>query len=78
MILSDIKDYMQKNRVASINDLAMYFDADPDVVRDMLAVWIRKGKVRQIQSADVHCNKCAQCHLLSNEIYEWIGEDEEQ
>ena len=72
MTLTALKKYLQENRVVSINDLATQFDTNPDVLRDMLEILIHKGQVQKIQDADVHCGKCAHCHLLSAELYEWI------
>ena len=72
MTLSALKTYMQDNHVVSINDLTAHFDMDPDTLRDMLEILIRKGQVRKIHDADVHCGTCAQCHLLMAELYEWV------
>jgi hypothetical protein len=55
-----------------MNELTAHFDMDADTLRDMLELLIRKGQVRKIQDADVHCGKCVQCHLLSGELYEWV------
>ncbi|MBN2689220.1 MAG: FeoC-like transcriptional regulator [Gammaproteobacteria bacterium] len=72
MILADIKNYMIEHRVASINDLTNHFESDADTMREMLAIWIRKGKVRVVEDHSVKCNKCVQCQMLTTEMYEWI------
>jgi putative ferrous iron transport protein C len=72
MTLSALKTYVQENHVVSMNDLTAHFDMDADTLRDMLEILIRKNQVRKIQDADVHCGKCAQCHLLNAELYEWV------
>lgn len=72
MTLSALKTYVQDHHVVSINDLTAHFDMDADTLRDMLEILIRKGQVRKIQDADVHCGKCAQCYMLSSELYEWV------
>ena len=72
MILADLKNYLREQHVVSLNDLVMHFDMDPDTIRNMLEVLIRKGQVRKIQETEVHCRKCAQCHMLASELYEWV------
>lgn len=78
MTLADIKHYMQLNKVASLNDLTVQFDSDPGAIRDMVDVWIRKGKVRKIEDLNVGCGKCCSCKIAKDEIYEWIGEKESE
>ena len=47
MILSDIRRYLEQRGQATLADIALHFDADPNAVRGMLNVWIRKDKVSQ-------------------------------
>ncbi|MCW8862003.1 MAG: FeoC-like transcriptional regulator [Rhodospirillales bacterium] len=72
MILSQIRDYMALRGRASIGDMANHFDADMDAVRGMLDIWMRKGRVRRIESTD-ECGGCSKCDPLKLEIYEWIS-----
>lgn len=77
MILAELRDYVQRNRVVSIAGLIAHFDMDPNTLREMLEVWIRKGKIRKVQvddcsSSPIMCQKCLQCHMQSAELYEWI------
>lgn len=72
MILADLKNYLHEQHIVSLNDLVIHFDTDQDTLRDMLEILIRKGQVRKIQEAEVHCRKCAQCHMLAAELYEWV------
>ncbi len=71
MILSDIRDYLQQRGQATLADIALHFDTDPDAVRGMLQVWIQKGKVHR-QMATASCGgSCTQCDSASTEIYIW-------
>lgn len=71
MILSEIRDYVRKRRQASLADIALHFDADPDAVRGMLQVWVDKGKLHR-QMATASCGgSCTQCDPASTEIYVW-------
>ena len=75
MTLPEIKSYFEEHRVASMQDLVSHFNLEDDVMRDMLAHWIRKGKLRKIETTAGHCSKCpscASCYSLAMEVYEWI------
>jgi len=71
VILSDIRRYLEQRKQATLGDIAMHFDADPDAVRGMLEVWIQKGKVYR-QMATASCGgSCTQCDPAATEIYVW-------
>ena len=72
MILSDIKGYLQERKQATLSDLALHFDSDPEAMRGMLARWMEKGKViKTVQSNG--CKKgCSSCGCNATaEIYTW-------
>ncbi len=71
MILSDIKRYLKSRPQANLSDIALHFDSEPDAIRGMLEIWIRKGKVKKSllnQACGSGCNKCAEALI---EIYSW-------
>ena len=71
MILSDIKRYLQTRRQASLADIALHFDANPEAVRGMFEHWIRKGRVEK-QLANASCGStCTQCDPAATKIYLW-------
>lgn len=73
MILSDIRHYLEQRGQASLAEIALHFEADPDAVRGMLDVWIRKHRVHK-KMATVSCgDSCRQCDPATTEIYVWIG-----
>jgi putative ferrous iron transport protein C len=72
MSLLEIKDYLIQVKAASLANLCSYFNCDSELLRQMLAHWIRKGKVRQCKKTS-HCGvKCMQCSPSATEIYEWV------
>ena len=71
MILSEIRDYLKERGQASLQDLALHFDADPDALRGMLAHWIRKGQVTRRSAAAACGSSCTQCDPTSVELYVW-------
>ena len=71
MILSDLKRYLEERRQTTLADMALHFRADPEALRGMLEVWIRKGKVEK-QRATASCGgSCTQCDPAATEIYLW-------
>lgn len=71
MILSELRDYLRTHRRATLSDMAIRFDKDPDALRGMLQKWIAKGRVEKL-SGDGSCTRgCARCSPPAVEIYEW-------
>lgn len=73
MIFVDIRNYLRDRGHASLMDIASHCDADPAAVRDMLQVWIRKGRITRQLSANA-CGGCTQCDPPVTEIYSWVSE----
>lgn len=72
MILSDLRDYLRKQRRVALADLVNHFGVDADALRGMLDKWITKGNVRKL-SAEAACGtSCCKCNTLLIELYEWI------
>lgn len=71
MILSDIRRYLQQRGQATLADIALHFDADPDAVRGILEVWIRKDKVYRKMATASCGGSCTQCDPAATEIYVW-------
>ena len=72
MILSEVRDYLQQRGRATLADIALHFDTEPDAVRGMLQIWIQKGKVhRQMATASgvEHLEKVMKmCAIVSNRL----------
>ena len=73
MILADIKTYLRQRGQASLADLALHFDTEPDALRGMLEVWICKGRVRKLQPGG-GCVGCTECNPTAGETYQWCGD----
>ena len=71
MILSDIRRYLEHRGQATLADIALHFDADPNAVRGMLNVWIRKDKVYKKMATASCGGSCSQCDPAATEIYVW-------
>ncbi|MBN2419427.1 MAG: FeoC-like transcriptional regulator [Deltaproteobacteria bacterium] len=71
MILTEIKQYMMKNRAVSLTDLSVRFNVEPDAMRGMLDQWIKKGRIIKLPEGSRCPNCCAGCDSGYMEIYEW-------
>ena len=72
MILSDLRGYLAEHRRATLSDMAIRFDAEPDALRGMLAHLIAKGRVRKGDAGGC-ASGCCKCAPESLEVYEWTG-----
>lgn len=72
MILSELRDYIKTHRRAALVDISQHFDVEPEAVRGMVDLWIRKGKVRKLPGG-MTCDGCCECGPALVEIYEWTG-----
>lgn len=73
MILADIRSYLERRGQASLADLALHFDSDPDALRGMLQVWIRKGRVSKGTATAACGSSCCRCDPAATELYTWLG-----
>ena len=73
MILANIRHYLEQRGQATLADIALHLDADPDAVRGMLDVWIRKHKVYKKKTTTACGSSCSQCDPASTEIYVWTA-----
>jgi hypothetical protein len=71
MILADLKYLLQTHKALSVHHLAKQLSADPNVIRDMLMLWMEKGKVTKTTTKT--CNiKCDKCDPTLMEVYVWV------
>lgn len=71
MILAQLRDYLRTRGQASLRDLALHCDADPDAVRGMLEHWVRRGQVSQQALTGACGGGCTRCDQAAVEIYVW-------
>jgi putative ferrous iron transport protein C len=73
MILAEIRDYLSTRGQATLAEIALHFDADPEAVRGMLEQWVRKGRVEQRQMEAACGSSCHRCEPAARELYVWRG-----
>ncbi len=71
MGLIELKHFLLDRHEASLGEIATHFAADREMVRDMLEVWQRKGKVTSRPLPK--CSGCNQCGAPPLQIYRWQG-----
>lgn len=72
MILTKIKQHLKNERLVSLFDLATRFNLEPEIIREMLRLFIRKGNLREQKKTSRCGTKCAKCHPAMTEMYEWV------
>ncbi len=72
-MMSDLKAYMAAYRRVPMTDLVNHLHADPDAIRGMLDIYVRKGRVRRLESELGDCGGCTKCDAFQLEIYEWVA-----
>ncbi len=70
-MLGDIRAYLEERGQAPLSDIARHLDVMPEVARDMLELWIRKGKVHRMAATPSCGTSCSQCDPATTEIYAW-------
>ncbi len=73
MILSQIRDYLADRGQATLAEIALYVDAEPEAVRGMLEQWVNKGKVERRKVEPACGTSCDRCHPAAMELYVWRG-----
>lgn len=71
MILSDVREYLQQRGQATLGEMALHFDIEPDALRGMLDLWVRKGRVHKRLATAACGSSCGQCRPEATEIYTW-------
>ncbi|MDT8419514.1 MAG: FeoC-like transcriptional regulator [Desulfuromonadales bacterium] len=74
MTPSEVKRYLTERRIATLSDISLHFDMEPDAVRGMLDLWITKGRVRLHQDNGCQSGCCGSgCGDHGNkDVYEWL------
>ncbi len=72
MILFEVRDYLRERGQATLGDIALHLGSDPEAVRGMLEVWVRKGKVERSTLMPACGSGCSKCDVASTEIYRWL------
>lgn len=72
MSLLELKQYLMKVKIASLSNMALCFNREPETLRHMLQHWVKKGCVRQCLKTPACGTSCGKCSPFMTEIYEWV------
>ncbi|MCB2100706.1 MAG: FeoC-like transcriptional regulator [Rhodobacterales bacterium] len=72
MILAEVRQYVGDRHRVTLADLSNRFGVAPDALRGMLAVLVRKGRVRRLPRPASCGDGCCKCAPEALEVYEWI------
>lgn len=71
-MLLELKAYLSTRKIINLKELSAHFAKDPELMRQMLTHWIRKGKVCLVAKPN-HCgSSCQMCQPEIAEIYQWL------
>ena len=73
MILSQVRDYLKHRGQATLADLALHFDTQPEAMRGMLDRWVSKGQVERRKVEAACGTSCNRCDPAAMELYVWRG-----
>jgi predicted ArsR family transcriptional regulator len=73
MILSQIRDYLVERGQATLAEIALHVDAEPQAVRGMLDQWVNKGRVERRKVEPACGTSCNRCEPAAMELYVWRG-----
>ena len=71
MSLLAIKAFLNKPEGVSLAELCFHFSYEPETLRAMLSLWVRKGKVRCWQRTSKCGSQCHSCSFAATELYRW-------
>lgn len=73
MILAELRNLLQTQKAMNLWQLTKCLHVEPELMRDMLQHWIRKGKVLKCPLMPGCVSKCGKCNPMLSEIYQWVG-----
>ncbi|MFT3742259.1 MAG: FeoC-like transcriptional regulator [Gammaproteobacteria bacterium] len=72
MLITNIQHYLQQHRQANLAQLRIHFKLDPHVLKNILGLLVRKGRVKKCLKTPQCATQCQKCDIMVTEIYQWI------
>lgn len=77
MLITAVRDYIQLQGRANLQDVARHFRLSTSAVEPMLNFWVKKGLIKLIKldlltCAGKQCSTCISCNLDVYASYVWI------
>ncbi len=71
-MLLQLRDFIRKNQIVSIQQLSREFHIDEQALQPMLEIWMRKGAIRPSQTKSACKSSCYGCGPKKRMFYEYI------
>lgn len=71
-MLLQIRDFIQREKVVSTQQLAREFRIDEQALEPMLAIWIRRGVIRECEGKPTCKSSCFRCGTKAPVYYQFI------
>lgn len=74
MTMSSVRSYLADRRRATLKDVALHFDSDPEAVRLVLDRWRDKGRI-EVLTGESACGKSGSacgCCTGPEPVYVWL------
>lgn len=72
MTLCEIRNYLKKERQATLQQIAGHFNADASQVGPLLEHWMRKGHVVSREGHTHTEGCCGKCSRSGHSWFEWV------
>lgn len=69
-MLLNIRDFIQREQVASTQQLSREFHIDEQALQPMLDIWVRKGVIKPCQEKAGCQSACSRCKINAPVFYE--------
>lgn len=72
-MLLQLRDYLQRERVASTQQLGRTFRMAQSALLPMLEFWVGKGVIRRTEAGADCKSACFKCNENKPDYYEWVS-----
>lgn len=70
-MLLQLRDYIQRERVVSVQQLMREFHMDESALLPMLSLWVKKGVIEQHKDKEGCKSACSQCKSSTVVFYQF-------
>ena len=71
-MLLQIREFIQRERVVSTQQLHREFHVDDEALQPMLAVWVRRGVISKCDAKQDCTSSCLGCHTNRPVFYQYM------
>jgi len=71
-MLLQIRDFIHKNQVVSVQQIVREFHIDEQALQPMLQIWVDKGIIRSCQEKKGCQSSCFRCNTKLPQFYECL------